>query len=40
MRIDLQTRVSRAAVQVDLAAARRYGIKPGDVRRAAAAWTF
>jgi len=32
--------VSRVAVQVDLAAPQRHGIKPGDVRRAAATWTF
>jgi CzcA family heavy metal efflux pump len=34
--IDLQVNIPQAQVEVDLAAAQRYGIKPGDVRRAAA----
>lgn len=34
--IDLQIEVPQLQVEVDLAAASRYGIKPGDVRRAAA----
>jgi CzcA family heavy metal efflux pump len=34
--VDLQVDVPSLDVQVDLAAASRYGIKPGDVRRAAA----
>ena len=33
---DLQTDVPQIEVEVDLAGAQRYGIKPGDVRRAAA----
>ena len=35
--VELQGNVSQIEVEVDLAAAQRYGIKPGDVRRAAAA---
>jgi Cu/Ag efflux pump CusA len=34
--VDLQENVPQVQVEVDLAAAARYGIKPGDVRRAAA----
>jgi CzcA family heavy metal efflux pump len=34
--VDLQKDVPQVDVQVDLEKARRYGIKPGDVRRAAA----
>jgi CzcA family heavy metal efflux pump len=34
--VDLQEEVPQVQVEVDLPAARRYGIKPGDVRRAAA----
>jgi len=34
--VDLQKDVPQVDVQVDLAKARRHGIKPGDVRRAAA----
>jgi CzcA family heavy metal efflux pump len=30
--------VPQVTVKVDLAAAQRYGVKPGDVRRASAAW--
>jgi CzcA family heavy metal efflux pump len=33
---DLQTDVPQLEVEVNLAAAQRYGVKPGDVRRAAA----
>jgi Cu/Ag efflux pump CusA len=35
---DLQVDIPQLEVEVDLAAASRYGIKPGDVRRAAAAF--
>lgn len=35
--VELQDNVPQIEVEVDLAAAQRYGIKPGDVRRAAAA---
>ena len=35
LRVALQAEVPEIDVQVDLAAAQRYGIKPGDVRRAA-----
>jgi Cu/Ag efflux pump CusA len=34
--IDLQVDIPQIEVKVDLAAAQRYGLKPGDVRRAAA----
>jgi CzcA family heavy metal efflux pump len=34
--VDLQENVPQIEVEVDLVAAQRYGIKPGDVRRAAA----
>jgi CzcA family heavy metal efflux pump len=34
--VDLQKDIPQVDVQVDLAKAQRYGIKPGDVRRAAA----
>ncbi len=34
--VDLQENVPQIRVEVDLAAARRYGLKPGDVRRSAA----
>jgi CzcA family heavy metal efflux pump len=34
--VELQENVPQVEVEVDLAAAQRYGIKPGDVRRAAA----
>jgi CzcA family heavy metal efflux pump len=34
--VDLQENVPQVRVEVDLDAAKRYGIKPGDVRRAAA----
>ena len=34
--VDLQVDVPQAVVEVDLAAAQRHGVKPGDVRRAAA----
>jgi CzcA family heavy metal efflux pump len=36
--VDLQVDIPQLKVEVDLAAASRYGIKPGDVRRAAAAF--
>ena len=36
--VDLAVDVPQVEVQVDLAAAQRYGIKPGDVRRAAGTW--
>src|SRR6266508_489697 len=35
LHVELQSEVAQVQVKVDLAAARRYGIKPGDVRRAA-----
>ncbi|MGH2727085.1 MAG: efflux RND transporter permease subunit, partial [Actinomycetota bacterium] len=35
--VELQGNVSQIEVEVDLAAAQRFGLKPGDVRRAAAA---
>jgi CzcA family heavy metal efflux pump len=34
--VDISTDVAQIQVEVDLAKARRYGLKPGDVRRAAA----
>jgi CzcA family heavy metal efflux pump len=34
--VDLQTDIPQVDVKVDLAKAQRYGVKPGDVRRAAA----
>jgi CzcA family heavy metal efflux pump len=34
--VDFQEEVPQVKVEVDLAAAQRYGLKPGDVRRAAA----
>ena len=36
LHVELQVEVPQIEVEVDLAAAQRYGIKPGDVRRAAA----
>ncbi len=36
LHVELQTQVPQIEVEVDLAAAQHYGIKPGDVRRAAA----
>ncbi|MGH8973183.1 MAG: efflux RND transporter permease subunit, partial [Acidimicrobiia bacterium] len=33
---ELQTEIPQVDIEVDLAAAERYGVKPGDVRRAAA----
>ncbi|MCI0689117.1 MAG: efflux RND transporter permease subunit, partial [Sporichthyaceae bacterium] len=36
--IDLQVDVPQVEVEVDLAEAERYGVKPGGVRRAAATW--
>jgi SAM-dependent methyltransferase len=36
LHVDLQEKVPQIEVETDLAAAKRYGIKPGDVRRAAA----
>jgi len=35
VKVDLQVEIPQIAVEVNLAAASRYGIKPGDVRRAA-----
>ena len=35
---ELHRIVPQVQVKVDLAAARRYGVKPGDVRRASATW--
>lgn len=35
LHVSLQTEVPQINVEVDLAAARKYGLKPGDVRRAA-----
>jgi CzcA family heavy metal efflux pump len=37
-KVELHADVPQVQVKVDLAAARRYGIKPGDARRAAATW--
>ncbi len=37
LHVELQVEVPQIEVEVDLAAAQEYGIKPGDVRRAAAA---
>ena len=37
LHVELQTEVPQVEVEVDLAAAEQYGIKPGDVRRAAGA---
>jgi Cu/Ag efflux pump CusA len=37
LHVELQTEIPQITVEVDLAAAERYGVKPGDVRRAAAA---
>jgi CzcA family heavy metal efflux pump len=34
--VDLEVNVAQVEVEVDLAKAKRYGIKPGDIRRAAA----
>jgi CzcA family heavy metal efflux pump len=36
LHVQLQSEVPQIQVEVDLAAARKYGIKPGDVRRASA----
>ena len=38
LHIELQVDIPQVQVEVDLAAAQRYGIKPGDVRRAAGIW--
>jgi len=35
---ELHTFIPQVNVKVDLAAAQRYGVKPGDVRRASATW--
>ncbi len=35
LKVEPQTEIPQIQVQVDLAAAQRYGLKPGDVRRAA-----
>ncbi len=37
LHVQLQTEIPQVDVEVDLAAAERYGIKPGDVRRAVSA---
>jgi CzcA family heavy metal efflux pump len=37
-KVELHTNVPQVEVKVDLAAAERYGVKPGDVRRASATW--
>jgi len=37
-KVELHTNVPQVEVKVDLAAAQRYGVKPGDVRRASATW--
>jgi CzcA family heavy metal efflux pump len=37
LHVELQSEIPQVQVEVDLAAAERYGLKPGDVRRAAAA---
>jgi CzcA family heavy metal efflux pump len=37
-KVELYTAVPQVQVTVDLAAAQRYGVKPGDVRRASATW--
>jgi Cu/Ag efflux pump CusA len=37
-KVELHANVPQVEVKVDLAAAQRYGIKPGDARRAAATW--
>ncbi|MGH2402435.1 MAG: efflux RND transporter permease subunit, partial [Candidatus Limnocylindria bacterium] len=37
LHVELQVEVPQIEVEVDLAAAQQYGLKPGDVRRAAAA---
>jgi CzcA family heavy metal efflux pump len=37
-KIELHKNVPQVTVKTDLAAARRYGVKPGDVRRASATW--
>jgi CzcA family heavy metal efflux pump len=37
-KVELHADVPQIQVKVDLAAAQRYGIKPGDARRAAATW--
>jgi len=38
LHVELQVKIPQIQVEVDLAAAQRYGLKPGDVRRAAAAF--
>lgn len=37
LHVELQVEIPQVQVEVDLAAAERYGLKPGDVRRAASA---
>ena len=37
-KVELHADVPQVEVEVDLAAAQRYGVKPGDVRRASATW--
>ena len=37
LHVELQVEIPQIQIEVDLAAAERYGLKPGDVRRAAAA---
>jgi CzcA family heavy metal efflux pump len=38
LNVQLQSEVPQIQVQVNLEAAQRYGLKPGDVRRASATW--
>ncbi len=38
LHVEQQVDIPQVEVEVDLAAAQRYGIKPGDVRRAAGLW--
>jgi CzcA family heavy metal efflux pump len=38
LKVQLQTDIPQVQVEVDLVRAQRYGVKPGDVRRAAAVW--
>ena len=37
-KVELHKAIPQIVVKVDLAAAQRYGVKPGDVRRASATW--
>jgi CzcA family heavy metal efflux pump len=38
LHVELQENIAHVEVEVDLTAAQNYGLKPGDVRRAAATW--